>query len=101
LEFPPPRIVYHESSDRYRAESGYLGLKKDWLVMTQNGPSGHGGTGYGDSGGPNFWTDGDGNEILVAVTSKGDPKLVATNIAYRVDNPEILGFLLGVIATTH
>lgn len=100
LDFPPPRIVY-ESKDRYMAKSGYLGLKKDWLIMTQNGPSGYGGTGYGDSGGPNFWIDGDGKEILVAVTSKGDPKLVATNIAYRVDNPEILGFILGVITAPH
>lgn len=98
LEFPPPRVVY-ENKDRYMAESGYLGLKKDWLIMTQNYPSGYGGTGYGDSGGPNFWKDGSGNEILVAVTSKGDPNLVATNIAYRVDNPEILGFIQGVIAT--
>jgi hypothetical protein len=100
LEFPPPRIAW-ENKDRYMAESGYLGLKKDWLIMTQNGPSGYGGTGYGDSGGPTFWTDGDGNEILVAVTSKGDPKLVATGIAYRIDTPEILGFIMGVIATVN
>ena len=99
LEFPPPRIVY-ENKDRYMAESGYLGLKKDWLILTQNHPSGYGGTGAGDSGGPTFWIDEEGNEILVAVCSKGDPKLVATGITYRVDNPEILGYILGV-ATSH
>jgi Trypsin len=99
LEFPPPVIVY-ENNDRYMAKSGYLGLKKNWLVMNQNGPSGNGGTGYGDSGGPNFWVDEDGNEILVAVTSTGDPKAVATNIAYRVDTPEILNFIMGVMAAT-
>lgn len=97
MEFPPPRVVW-ENKDRYVAESGYLGLKKSWLIMSQNYPSGYAGTGYGDSGGPNFWRDSDGNEILVAVTSKGDPKLVATNIAYRVDTPEILGFITGIIA---
>ncbi|MBN2265873.1 MAG: trypsin-like serine protease, partial [Candidatus Aminicenantes bacterium] len=98
LEFPPPRIVY-ENKDRYLAKAGYLGLKKHWIVTLQNGPAGYGGTGYGDSGGPNFWVDGSGKEILVAVTSKGDPNLVATNIAYRVDTPEILGFIKGVIAS--
>lgn len=96
MEFPPPRVVW-ENKDRYMAESGYLGLKKSWLIMSQNHPSGYEGTGFGDSGGPNFWIDGDGNEILVAVTSTGDPKLVATNIAYRVDTPEILGFIMGFI----
>jgi hypothetical protein len=100
LEFPPPRIAW-ENKDRYRAESGYLGLKKDCLIMTQNGPSGYGGTGYGDSGGPTFWRDGNGDEILVAVTSKGDPNLVATGIAYRVDNPEIRGWILGAITVAN
>jgi len=96
LEFPPPVIVY-ENNDRYMARSGYLGLKKNWLVMSQNGPSGNGGTGAGDSGGPNLWVDENGDEILVAVTSTGDPNLVATNIAYRVDTPEILSFIMGAI----
>ena len=96
LEFPPPQIVW-ENKDRYMAESGYLGLKKDWLVMSMNGPSGYGGTGYGDSGGPNFWVNESGQEILVALTSKGDPKLVATSIAYRIDTPEILAFIQGVM----
>ena len=96
LDFPPPRIVW-ENKDRYMAESGYLGLKKDWLVMTQNGPSGFGGTGYGDSGGPTFWRDGSGNEILVALTSKGDPNLLATGIAYRVDTPDIRAWIQGFI----
>jgi hypothetical protein len=96
LDFPPPRIVW-ENKDRYMAESGYLGLKKHWLVMTQNGPSGYGGTGYGDSGGPTFWRDGSANEILVAITSKGDPNLVATGIAYRVDTPDIVAWIQGAI----
>jgi len=100
MEFPPPRVVW-ENKDRYMAESGYLGLKKSWLIMSQNHPSGYEGTGYGDSGGPIFWRDGDGNEILVAVTSKGDPNLVATNIAYRVDTPEILGFITGINAAVN
>jgi hypothetical protein len=52
-------------------------------------------------GGPIFWTDGAGNEILVAITSKGDPLCVATGFAYRVDNPEILGFILGIMTAAN
>ena len=47
---------------------------------------GNGGGGYGDSGGPKFWVDpADDSEHLVAITSRGDPKLVALDVAYRID----------------
>jgi secreted trypsin-like serine protease len=52
-----------------------------------------GGTCFGDSGGPSFWVDDDGNEIVVAVTSTGDAQCVATGLNYRVDTPETLGWI--------
>jgi len=98
LEFPPPIIVW-ENKDRYMAESGFLGFNKYWLFMSQNLHTGNGGTGYGDSGGPNFWKNDDGTETIVALTSQGDVRLVATNIAYRVDTEGSLAFIQGALSS--
>jgi secreted trypsin-like serine protease len=80
---------------RYKAESEFLNLRKAWLTMSQNQAPGRddGGTCSGDSGGPTFWTEKDGSEILVAVTSWGDAPCVATGIAYRVDIESSLEFI--------
>jgi secreted trypsin-like serine protease len=40
--------------------------------MSQNQATDDGGTCYGDPGGPAFWTEPDGTEILVGITSWGD-----------------------------
>lgn len=53
---------------------------------------------YGDSGGPAFWTERDGNEILVGVMSWGDAVCVASSFNYRVDIPDNLDFLEEVFA---
>ncbi|MEN8150076.1 MAG: trypsin-like serine protease [Planctomycetota bacterium] len=84
LAFPPPKVIPTDGKRRV-TQTGYLALNKQHLTLLQNQAAGLGGTGYGDSGGPTFWTDGDGDEHLVAVTSWGDPKLVATGITQRVD----------------
>jgi hypothetical protein len=55
------------------------------------------GTYFGDSGGPAFWTEPDGSEILVGITSWGDANCVATGFNYRVDIPETLSFIDSVI----
>jgi len=91
LEWPPPAITY----DDYRqyAVSEYRALLKSWLRMSQNQAAGDGGTCYGDSGGPAFWEDEDGNEILVGVTSWGDAQCVASGFNYRVDIPATLDFI--------
>ena len=66
--------------------------------MSQNQATDDGGTCGGDSGGPAFWTDPDyGTEILVGITSWGDPYCVATGFNYRVDIPETLDFIDSVI----
>jgi secreted trypsin-like serine protease len=66
--------------------------------MSQNQATGDEGTCYGDSGGPAFWTESAGTEILVGVTSWGDANCVATGFNYRVDIPETLSFINDVIA---
>jgi secreted trypsin-like serine protease len=65
--------------------------------MSQNQATDDGGTCGGDSGGPAFWTEPDGNEILVGITSWGDPYCISTGFNYRVDIPETLDFINSVI----
>lgn len=97
LDWPPPEITPGDGLRRF-AETEYLHLTRSWLFTQQNPATGNGGTGGGDSGGPAFWVDDDGTLVLVAVTSRGDPNLVATTIAWRVDIPETLNFIDDVIA---
>jgi hypothetical protein len=91
LDWPPPDIYYEDI--RQVAESEYKALTPVWLHMFQNRLSDDGGTCFGDSGGPAFWTDGDGTEILVGVTSWGDAQCVATGFDYRIDIPGSLDFI--------
>jgi len=95
LSWPPPEITY----DDYRqfAESEYQALLEAWLRLSQNQATGDGGTCYGDSGGPAFWMEPDGTEVLVGITSWGDANCVATGFNYRVDIPETLSFIADVI----
>jgi len=94
LGWPPPQISY----DDYRrfAVSEYQTLLKAWLRMSQNQATCDSGTCFGDSGGPAFWTEPDGSEILVGITSWGDANCVATGFNYRVDIPETLDFISSV-----
>jgi hypothetical protein len=95
LEWPPPDITYDDR--RQFAVSEFRMLLKAWLRLSQNQATGDGGSCYGDSGGPAFWTEEDGSEILVGVTSWGDRRCVATGFNYRVDIPETLEFINSVI----
>jgi hypothetical protein len=97
LDWPPPDIYYEDQ--RQFAVSEFQALLKAWLRMSQNQATGDGGTCYGDSGGPAFWTDPDtGIEILVGVTSWGDASCVASAFNYRVDIADTLSFIDEVIA---
>ncbi len=96
LDWPPPDIYYEDQ--RQFAVSEYRALLKAWLRMSQNQATGDGGTCYGDSGGPAFWTEPDGTEIIVGITSWGDVPCVASAFNYRVDIPETLDFINDVIA---
>jgi secreted trypsin-like serine protease len=95
LDWPPPDITYEDY--RQVAQSEFRALLKHWLRMSQNQATGDGGTCYGDSGGPAFWTEPDGTEILVGVTSWGDANCVSSAFNYRVDIPETLDFIQSVI----
>jgi hypothetical protein len=98
LEWPPPVTVPGDGWRRF-ADSGFLNVLQDWLLLHQNLASGDdGGTGYGDSGGPVFWTAADGTEVLVAETSWGDLNCVAMNFYQRLDIPEVQDFIYDAIA---
>ena len=96
LDWPPPDIYYEDQ--RQFAVSEYQTLLKAWLRMSQNQATGDGGTCFGDSGGPAFWAEPDGSEIIVGITSWGDAQCVASAFNYRVDIPETLDFIESVIA---
>jgi hypothetical protein len=96
LDWPPPQIYYEDY--RQFSESEFRALLKSWLRMSQNQATGDGGTCYGDSGGPAFWTEPDGSEILVGITSWGDASCVSSAFNYRVDIPDTLDFIQSVIA---
>jgi V8-like Glu-specific endopeptidase len=96
LDWPPPHVTYDDY--RQMAVSEYRALLKAWLRMSQNQATGDGGTCYGDSGGPAFWTSPEGAEILVGITSWGDAQCVSSGFNYRVDIPETLSFIDSVIA---
>ena len=94
--WPPPDLYYDKI--RRVAESEYVALTKWWLHLSQKAVFDESGTCFGDSGGPSFWIDSNGNEIVVAVTSTGDAQCVATGLNYRVDTPETLGWINEVIS---
>ncbi len=94
LEWPPPVIEYFDR--RQFAESEFQTLLRAWLRMSQNQATGNGGTCFGDSGGPAFWTEPDGTEILVGITSWGDAQCVSSAFNYRVDIAETLSFIADV-----
>jgi secreted trypsin-like serine protease len=97
LDWPPPDIYYEDQ--RQFAVSEYRALLKVWLRLSQNQATEDGGTCYGDSGGPAFWTDPDTDtETLVGITSWGDAACVAAGFNYRVDIPDTLNFIDDVIA---
>jgi secreted trypsin-like serine protease len=95
LEWPPPDITYEDK--RQSSISEYQALLKSWLRMSQNQATGDGGTCSGDSGGPAFWTEPDGTEILVGITSWGDANCIASGFNYRVDIPDTLDWINSVI----
>jgi hypothetical protein len=94
--FAPPGPVY-DPHNRELVFGEYRGLNERWLHLSKNPALGNGGGGYGDSGGPRYWVDPVLGEQFVAIGSWGDPKLVALDVAYRIDTPTALGFIYGVI----
>jgi hypothetical protein len=68
------------------------------IKMSQHQATCDGGTCFGDSGGPAFWTEPSGSEILVGISSWGDAQCAATGYNDRVDIPDTLDFVHDVIA---
>ncbi len=102
LEFPPPQLIPPRRADglvhRKFAETGYLGLSDAWLITFQNPAAGYGGTAAGDSGGPTFWYNPVAKkDVLVSLTSWGDPNCVAMDFSYRIDTEAALAFIDNVI----
>jgi secreted trypsin-like serine protease len=96
-----PPAVLDNNKIRQVSESEYVALTKPWLHLTQRAVFDESGTCGGDSGGPAFWVeekDGDEVEIIVALTSWGDPNCAATGFDYRVDTPDVLAWILEQIA---
>ena len=102
--WPPPVITYELL--RRVAESEYVALTPVWLHLSQHlsehsrWDSEDGGTCFGDSGGPAFWTEDDGTEVLVGITSTGDAQCIATGLYYRVDIPDTLNFIADNLDST-
>ena len=89
--WPPPELAYDYI--RRVSESEYVALTKTHLHLSQKAVFDESGSCFGDSGGPVFWPDPEGNEIIVAVTSSGDGQCVATGLNYRVDVPDMLEWI--------
>jgi hypothetical protein len=89
--WPPPVLEYVKI--RRVSESEYVALTKTTLHLSQKAVFDESGSCFGDSGGPVFYVEPDGNETIAAVTSSGDAQCVATGLNYRVDVPEILEWI--------
>lgn len=97
LRFPPPGFMPGDGLRRFSV-SDYRALENVWLHQNVNPATENGGTGFGDSGGPHFWIAPDGDLVLVALQSRGDPELVSLNKAYRLDIAEARAFIDYVLA---
>ncbi|HSQ55324.1 MAG TPA: trypsin-like serine protease [Gemmata sp.] len=90
----PPVAVGSDGLRRF-AQAEYAALSSKWLALAQNPGSGGGGTSWGDSGGPVFWTDPEsGESVQVAVTSWGAGRTqVGNGFYWRMDLKESLDFI--------
>lgn len=91
LSWPPH--VFDGDFIRRVSQSEYVAINEVYLHLSQKMVFDEGGSCSGDSGGPVFWTDPLGNEIIVAVTSAGDGACMSTGFDYRIDLPDILQWI--------
>ncbi|MHC4755319.1 MAG: S1 family peptidase [Planctomycetota bacterium] len=97
INWPPPVVDFNSAFQRRYAESEYRALLQAWIRLSQNHATNDEGSCFGDSGGPVFYTDSDGYEFLVGITSAGDPNCVSASFNYRTDILETLDFIEDVI----
>jgi len=98
LDWPPPEETPADGPRRF-AQTEFLGMNQTYLFTLQVLATVNGGTGFRYSGGPAFWVDTDGSLIQVALTSGGNMRLIGTNVPWRVDIPDTLDFMNGVLAS--
>jgi hypothetical protein len=72
--------------------STFNALNKGYIRYSQNPATGDGGTCFGDSGGPQFFTYA-GTTYFVSITITGDAVCRATNTSYRLDAEGARSFL--------
>jgi hypothetical protein len=72
--------------------SGFNALNKGFIRYSQNAATGNGGTCFGDSGGPQFFSYQD-TTYIVSITITGDAVCRATNVSYRLDTESARSFL--------
>ncbi|MCY7402973.1 MAG: S1 family peptidase [Nocardioides sp.] len=85
--FMPPK-------ERMVATQPLTNVTPQYATFSMNLARGHGGTCYGDSGGPHFNAAGE----IVAVTTTGDIPCKATDQATRTDTEAAQDFITGVLA---
>jgi hypothetical protein len=83
---------------RMFAFSSFNSLNPGYLRLSQNPSTGNGGTCFGDSGGPNFFTV-NGQQLIAAITITGDLVCRSTNVDYRLDTSSAQGFFAYVNTT--
>jgi secreted trypsin-like serine protease len=77
--------------------SSFNSLNGGYLRLSQNATTGNGGTCFGDSGGPQFFTV-NGQHLIISITITGDSVCRSTNVDYRLDTLSAQGFLAYVNA---
>jgi hypothetical protein len=96
VEFPPPATHPPDGLRRF-VDSDFQALLPGLLRLSQVPATGNGGSANIDSGGPRFWVQPDGSQVLSAVVTNGDPNSVATEFASRIDKREALNFIQSVL----
>jgi hypothetical protein len=95
IDVSPPEQLTIDGLRRF-VFSDYRTLEGVWLYLNENIATGNGGGAPGDSGGPVFWVDPNGDLVLVALHAQGN--LVSFASAYRLDTAEAQNFIDVVIA---
>lgn len=98
-----PQSVWFFDGHRSMSTSPFMALTPYFLkLLTTHAATGMGGIGWGDSGGPHFFsddpTDPDYN-LVVAVTAAGDPSLMALSENTRLDIPVVHEWLEGILGS--
>jgi hypothetical protein len=76
--------------------SSFSALNKGYIRYSQNPATGNGGSCFGDSGGPQFFTY-QGTTYIVSITITGDSVCRATNVSYRLDTESARAFLASYV----